>query len=75
MRGRDTIAMSVAALAVTAAFAIVSAPLPTERPTAAGSQGGFVVLTVVGTEPGGGESPIRDCPGYSTGPSTYSPES
>jgi hypothetical protein len=56
MRGREAIAMAVAALAVTAAFAIVRAPLPAEQPAAIG-QGGVVVVSA-----SGGGYQFRDCP-------------
>lgn len=70
MRGRDAIAMSVAALAVTAAFVIVSAPLPGERSVASGTGGGFVVVTADGTAEAVG--PVRDCPSLAD---LFSPDS
>lgn len=60
MRARDAIATSVAALAVTAAFAIVRAPLPSERP--ADSPGGYITVTASGTAVTGSGSPAWYCP-------------
>ena len=55
MRRREKAAMSVAALAVAAAFTIAGMPLPDQRPA---TDIGGAVLVVTAT----GSTPVLDCP-------------